>query len=96
MARAWISNKGTRRLFCHPLWPGFLCLALLSASFSSAAPRFDAGQQPLGSLAPLSLTNTDLSDGNVTAYRTWFENGSWQGDVIEYEVSPLGALSTGR
>ncbi|MCZ6831030.1 MAG: PilC/PilY family type IV pilus protein [Gammaproteobacteria bacterium] len=67
----------------------------MSASFSSAAPRFDAGQQPLGSLAPLSLTNTDLSDGNVTAYRTWFENGSWQGDVIEYEVSPLGVLSTG-
>jgi hypothetical protein len=60
----------------------------------AAAPRFDPGLQPLGSVAPLSLSNTDLSVGNVKGYRTWFENGGWQGDLVEYSVSNVGALST--
>jgi hypothetical protein len=59
-----------------------------------AAPRFDPSLQPLGSVAPLSLSNSDLSVGNVKGYRTWFENGGWQGDLVEYSVSNVGALST--
>ena len=94
MAGTRISKKGTRRLFCHIMWSGFLCSTLVSAPLI-AAPRFDASQQPLGSVAPLTLSNTDLADGNVNAYRTWFENGSWQGDLVEYEVSTTGVLSTG-
>jgi hypothetical protein len=95
MAGAWISKYGTHRLFCQLAWPGFLCLALAPASFTNAAQRFDASLQPLGSIAPLTLTNTDLSVGGVKAYRTWFENGSWQGDLVEYEVSDVGVLTTG-
>ena len=95
MAALRYSKKGTFRLPCHVKWSGFLCLALLPATFSFSAARFDAGQQPLGALAPLTLSNTNLATGNVKAYRTWFENGSWQGDLIEYEVSTTGALSTG-
>jgi outer membrane protein assembly factor BamB len=95
MAALRYPKKGIFRLPCHISWCGFLCLALLPATFSFSAARFDAGQQPLGALAPLTLSNTNLSTGNVKAYRTWFENGSWQGDLIEYEVSTTGALSTG-
>jgi PilY1 beta-propeller domain len=61
---------------------------------ASAAPRFDPSSQPLGSIAPLVLSNTNLSDGGVTAYRPWFENGAWQGDIIQYDVSTGGSLTT--
>ncbi|MCZ6831029.1 MAG: PilC/PilY family type IV pilus protein [Gammaproteobacteria bacterium] len=71
-----------------------LCLSLLCAAELAAAPAFDPGLQPLGSIAPISLSNSDLSGGDVRAYRTWFENGGWQGDLVEYTVSDLGALST--
>ncbi|MCX2980204.1 hypothetical protein EYC98_04900 [Halieaceae bacterium IMCC14734] len=71
-----------------------MALALAGAGTVSAAPSFDPIRQPLGSVAPLTLTDTDLSKGNVKAYRTWFENGAWQGDLIEYSVSNLGALTT--
>jgi hypothetical protein len=59
-----------------------------------AAPAFDPTLQPLGSVAPLTLSNTDLSVGGVKAYRSWFENGGWQGDLVEYSVSTTGSLST--
>ena len=67
-----------------------ICLIglMIAASVQTmAADRFSVNRQPLGSLAPLVLSNTDLSTDNVTAYRNWFENGSWQGDIIEYSVS---------
>lgn len=69
-------------------------LTLTGANTASAAAAFDPIRQPLGSVAPLTLTNTDLSKGNVKAYRTWFENGAWQGDLIEYSVSKFGALTS--
>ena len=49
--------------------------------------------QPLGYIGPLELSTTDLSNG-AKAYRGWFENGSWQGDLIQYDISSDGALST--
>jgi hypothetical protein len=51
------------------------------------------GDQPLGYIGPIELSNSDLS-GGVKAYRGWFENGGWQGDLIEYDVSSGGGLST--
>ena len=71
-----------------------LCLPVLFAVELAAAPSFSPYLQPLGSVAPLSLSNTDLSGGGVKGYRTWFENGGWQGDLVEYDVSNVGALST--
>lgn len=68
-------------------------LPLLLAGELLAAPAFDPSAQPLGSIAPLTLSDTDLA-GGATAYRGWFENGAWQGDVIEYTVSSSGALTT--
>jgi hypothetical protein len=59
-----------------------------------AASRFDASRQPLGAVAPLVLSATNLSAGGIKGYRPWFENGSWQGDIVEYSVSSEGGLST--
>ena len=49
--------------------------------------------QPLGYIGPMELSDNDLSNG-AQGYRGWFENGSWQGDLIEYDVSSGGGLST--
>ena len=59
-----------------------------------SAPPFDPSNQPFGYVAPIVLSDSDLSSGTVTAYRPWFENGAWQGDIIQYDVSAGGALSS--
>jgi hypothetical protein len=66
----------------------------LIAGQLQAAAAIDPEKQPLGSIGPIELSNNDLSVGGVTAYRGWFENGSWQGDVISYDVSTDGRLTT--
>ncbi len=76
---------------------GLACIfgiAIASSLQATGATRFSADLQPLASVAPLVLSNTDISDGSSKAYRPWFENGSWQGDIIEYSVSAGGRLST--
>ncbi|MCZ6486728.1 MAG: hypothetical protein O6703_00940, partial [Gammaproteobacteria bacterium] len=74
-----------------------LTLTLLAASLLPsqvyAAPSFTPDFQPLGHIGPIELSNADLSLG-AKAYRGWFENGGWQGDLIEYDVSSTGALTT--
>jgi hypothetical protein len=76
----------------------FASTMLLSTSLIvgqlQAAPAIDPERQPLGTIGPIELSNNDLSVGGVTAYRGWFENGSWQGDVIQYDVSINGQLTT--
>ena len=68
-------------------------LPLLMTAQLQAAGAFDPAGQPLGSMAPLTLSTTDLANGAL-AYRGWFENGTWQGDIIEYTVSSSGGLRT--
>jgi len=74
-----------------------LKLTLLAASLLLsqvyAAPSFTPDFQPLGHIGPVELSNSDLSLG-AKAYRGWFENAAWQGDLIEYDVSSTGALTT--
>lgn len=45
-------------------------------------------------MASYTLKTTHLENGATKAYRPWFENGAWQGDIIEYDVASSGALST--
>jgi hypothetical protein len=45
-------------------------------------------------IAPIVLSNADLVGGTTKGYRPWFENGSWQGDLVEYTVTASGGLST--
>ena len=57
-----------------------------------AAP-INPQMQPLGYIGAIELSTTDLTNG-AKAYRGWFENGNWQGDLVEYDVSNQGNLTT--
>ncbi len=75
----------------------FLRMTVLSTALlisqAYAAAVFTPASQPLGYIGPIELSTTDLTNG-ATAYRGWFENGGWQGDLIEYSVTNTGAMST--
>ncbi len=58
-----------------------------------AATRFVSVSQPPGYVPPMALSNTDLTNG-AKGYRPWFENGAWQGDLIEYDITSSGGIST--
>jgi len=71
-------------------------LALLIAGLSTAlfaAINFDPALQPAVTLGSFELKEYDLTKGDTYAYRPWFENGAWQGDIIEYSIVN-GAKST--
>ena len=71
-----------------------LAVMLFVSNNVFAAATVNPATEPLNSIAPYALSNTDLSSGTVKAYRPWFENGAWQGDLVEYDVSAGGVLST--
>lgn len=70
-----------------------LIATLLSTGAAYAAAPFTPANQPLGYIGPVELSDNDLKEG-ANAYRGWFENGSWQGDLIEYTVTSTGSMST--
>ena len=74
------------------------CLAALAMAVAlpglSATRLFAPLTPPLGSIAPIVLSNADLRGNATKGYRPWFENGSWQGDLVEYKVTSSGLLST--
>ena len=72
----------------------FICSSLLITTSAFAAPVIDPITEPAASGAPYALSNSDLSSATETAYRPWFENGTWQGDLVQYNVSTNGSLST--
>lgn len=73
---------------------GLAVFILAAAAQGWAAPRFSPAAQPLGSISPMVLSNTDLSRDLTKAYRPWFENGAWQGDIVEYTVTKNAGLSS--
>ena len=77
----------------HP----FACLVTIISFFSAAtmaAVTVDAVNQPTRRLAGYALKSTNLPAGSTTAYRPWFDNTSWQGDLIEYTITNTGLRST--
>jgi hypothetical protein len=70
-----------------------LFVALLSATLY-AAINFDPSTMPAITLAPYALKDVSLSAADNHAYRPWFENGAWQGDLIEYDLTSDGTRTT--
>ncbi|MGB5179893.1 MAG: hypothetical protein WBP44_14335, partial [Gammaproteobacteria bacterium] len=67
-------------------------LAVLTASLF-AAMRFIPSTQPPAVIGKYALQKTSLAGGTI-AYRPFFENGAWQGDIIQYEIDASGSRST--
>jgi hypothetical protein len=63
-----------------------LLIAGLSTGLFAAFTDFNPASQPAVTLAPFELKEYDLTKGDTKAYRPWFENGTWQGDIIEYDI----------
>ena len=59
-----------------------------------AVAVFIPSTQPTVTLGQYALKNNDLTLGATRAYRPWYENGAWQGDVIEYEILADGTRRT--
>ncbi len=71
--------------------------ALFAATLSAAlyaAIDFNPATMPAVTLAPYALKNANLSVADNHAYRPWFENGAWQGDLIEYDLATDGTRTT--
>jgi outer membrane protein assembly factor BamB len=71
-------------------------LPLLLAAVSTGAfgqATVNPSTQPTMTLAPYVLQNTNLERNTppgTRAYRPWFENGAWTGDLLEYEITGDG------
>jgi len=63
-------------------------LAVLTVSLY-AAMQFAPSTQPATILGKYALKNTSLEGGTI-AYRPFYENGAWQGDIIQYEIDANG------
>ena len=71
-----------------------LILSLLVTTQSHAAAVIDPTTQPFNVLPNYVLSGTDTSSGTEKAYRPWFENFTFSGDLIQYDVATGGSLST--
>jgi len=73
---------------------GIIGSAIAGASIFAAAV-IDPGTQPYWQAAPFTLKSTKLEDGATKAYQPWYENGTWQGDLIEFNIATDGARTAG-
>ena len=71
-----------------------LAAALVGLSLVSGHAIADPQSRPAITAAPYVLKSTLLEEGPTRAYRPWFENGVWTGDLIEYTVSSAGERCT--
>ena len=72
----------------------FVLLTLGISSLLYAVAVFMPSSQPPVLLGKYALKSLDLTKGDTKAYRSWFENGAWQGDIIEYDILQNGTRTT--
>lgn len=70
----------------------FVVLIAGMSSASQAAQSVTPNDPPLVKAPPIALSQHRVSDGDAHAYRPWFENGAWQGDLVEYTIDFGGGL----
>ena len=71
-----------------------LLLSALLSSHLYAAQAIDLDNQPFGYIGRAELNDVNNSGKERNAYLGWFENGAWQGDLLEYTVTKDGSLTT--
>ena len=69
-------------------------LTLVVCSVLFAAAVIVPSTTPTVTIGQYALKNNDLLQGKTQAYRPWFENGAWQGDIIEYDILADGTRVT--
>ena len=70
---------------------GFIVIA---AGALWAAAVVDPFTQPPTTLGAYVFSTTDLEGVGGKAYRPYFENAGWQGDIVEYDVTEFGSATT--
>ena len=84
-----VTKYGSVRKLCATVLVGVIigCSSLIQANAVAAVTA-------QLSVAPFVFASTRLYEAPTAVYQPWFENGSWQGDLIEYSVSMDGHIST--
>lgn len=77
----------------HTLWKVIAAMTVVISRLLYAVAVFDPVSTPAITLGEYALKSRDLLDGPTKAYRPWFENGAWQGDLIEYDIGINGSRS---
>jgi hypothetical protein len=73
---------------------GIALLTVVLSALLYAAAVFIPSTQPTVILGKYVLQDPDILGKGTIAYRPWFENGAWQGDIIEYEITADGIRQT--
>lgn len=75
-----------------------LSVLLPISLFLSAAAVLNPLTMPTATIASYTVSTTNLETVTATdlayAYRPWFENGAWQGDIIQYDMLKNSSIST--
>ena len=79
-----------KRLTCFLITLAAACSCTQALANAVVTPA----TQPEWSIGAFTLKEPNLKLGATKAYRPWFENGAWQGDIIEYDVDANGNRAT--